>query len=105
MFSRFKGHLFENLIIADLYKQYTNLAQKPNLYFWRDLGETYEIDCITEVNNNIYPIEIKAGENIINDFFKNIEYFKNISNWARLYIVYDGKEKQIRTNFSVLGWQ
>ena len=105
MFSPFKGHLFENLIIADLHKQYTNLALKPNLYFWRDLGGNYEIDFITEVNNNIYPIEIKAGENIINDLFKGIEYFKNISNRARPYIVYGGKEKQIRTNFSVLGWQ
>jgi predicted AAA+ superfamily ATPase len=105
LFSPFKGHLFENLIIADLYKQYTNLALQPNLYFWRDLGGTYEIDCITEVNNNIYPIEIKAGETIINDFFKGIEYFKNISNCERPYIIYGGKEKQIRTNFSVLGWQ
>lgn len=42
--SYLRGNLFENLIIADLHKQYFNCDLVPSLYFWKD--QTHEIDCI-----------------------------------------------------------
>jgi hypothetical protein len=54
-----KGALFENLIINEYHKMYTNKGQKPNLHFWREISGT-EIDLIVDQQ----PIEIKSSETI-----------------------------------------
>ncbi len=66
------GVLFENFIINEFYKHLYNNAINQELCFWRNkIGK--EIDLIIDNNDNIIPIEIKAGKTF------NIDYFKNLT--------------------------
>lgn len=105
--SHFQGALFESLIVSDLYKQYCNAGQRPNLYFWRDAGGAHEIDCIIDNGNVCYPLEIKAGKTIASDSFRGLEYWNDIAkaNPQNAYLVYANTEKQLRKQGTVIGWQ
>lgn len=105
--SPFRGALFENLIIGDLYKQYCNCGIRPPLYFWRGSNELYEIDCILDEGNNLYPVEIKSGQTIATDFFKGLSYWNNLAHADPIngYLIYGGSQGQQRTVGNVLGWR
>lgn len=100
-----KGGLFESMIISDIIKQRFNAGERPNLYFWRDKAGT-EVDCILEQGVSLVPIEIKSGETLTTDFFANIVKWKQIAGNERVdsYVVYGGKEKQVRSQGTALSW-
>lgn len=105
--SPFRGHLFENFIIADLYKQYYNHAINPPLYFWRDQNGNIEIDCIIDKASKQIPIEIKSGATIVPTFFKALGQWNQIAdaNPKDGYIIYGGKSAQNRKSGYVLSWK
>lgn len=105
--SHFQGPIFENMIISDLYKQYCNLGNRPDLYFWRDAGGAHEIDCVLDHGNKLYPLEIKSGQKVTGDFFRGLEYWNEISGSDPMdsYLVYMGQDKQVRKQANVIGWQ
>ncbi len=76
--SYLKGALFENMIIADFYKQLCHQQKQPRLYFWRD-KTGHEIDVIYDKGAHLTPIEIKSGATFQEDFLKNLGY------WYKLY--------------------
>ncbi len=105
--SHFYGALFENWIIADLYKQYCNLGMRPSLYFWRDTGGAHEVDCILDQGNICYPIEIKSGKTITNNFFTGLDFWNSLAKGdpQNAYLVYANDQKQIRKQGNVIGWK
>lgn len=108
--SPFRGPLFENMIITDLYKQYCNRGTIPPLYFWRDQSGAHEIDCILDEGIMHVPLEIKSGQTINPLFFKGLEYWYTLTQTDSAhnnlgYLIYGGTEPQIRSKGQVLGWQ
>jgi len=105
--SPFRGPLFENLIIADLYKQYYNLGFEPSLYFWRDQNGRVEVDGLIDMGNRLIPLEIKSGETIVKSFFEGIAKWAEIANKNPEdgYIIYGGTSEQKRAEGSVISWQ
>jgi len=89
-----KGAIYENFVINDILKQIYNRCEVPAAYFWRDKNG-HEIDLILELNNKIYPIEIKAAKTMSTDYFKNLTYYNKISgNPAEYsYVFYAGDNK------------
>lgn len=73
-----KGALFENLIIADIIKQYTNLGKKARVFFWQSKTH-HEIDLLIEHAGKVYPIEIKSGLTRQEYYFKNIVYWQKLN--------------------------
>jgi predicted AAA+ superfamily ATPase len=52
----FKGHIFETMIMSELYKEEINVGgYMESYYFWRH-SEKYEVDCIVPHHNVIIPI-------------------------------------------------
>lgn len=106
LLNSYYGALFENLIIADLYKQYFNQGFPASLYFWRDKNGTIEVDCLVEQDGKKVPIEIKAGETY------TIHYFDAIKKWQALaahqseqsYVVYAGTQSMIGPHENLLNW-
>jgi len=102
-----RGNIFENMIIADLYKQFANKGQRPPLYFWRDQNGRLEIDCIIDTGTSLIPLEIKSGQTI------NAHFFDGIKAWNELVVadtpgilVYGGSaESYLRSNNQVIGWR
>lgn len=100
------GHLFENLIITDLYKQYYNQGLPAPLYFWRDKNGEIEVDCLINNDHELIPLEIKAGETF------DPSYFKSLSKWntlaknppAKSSVVYGGTQSFEGPNGNLIPW-
>ncbi len=101
-----KGALFENLIIADIKKNYLNRTQNPALFFWRD-NTGNELDCLIEEALLIKGVEIKSSSTIHPDFFKGLEYYNNLSNSTEenSYLIYSGNKNARRKEATVLSWK
>jgi len=107
---RLRGSIFENFVIADLYKQYYNVGKQPPIYFWRDKNGTIEVDCIIEEGRTLYPIEVKSGESIALDYFSNLKKWNVLAHAASLslgssYIMYGGEKSQEWEDWGVIGWK
>jgi len=104
--SPFRGPLFENFIIADLYKQFFNLGFRPALYFWRDKNGKIEVDGLIDLGNKLIPLEIKSGETINSDFFTGIKNWSEMANVnpEDAYIIYAGSSHQSRSAGTVISW-
>lgn len=101
-----RGHIFESFIVADICKQYFNIGKRPPVYFWRDMNGRLEVDCIIEEASNLFPIEIKSGETIASDYFKNLKLW---SKEAKVeaennYVIYGGDLSQKRSHGNIIGW-
>lgn len=101
-----RGAIFETFVIGELMKSHTNAGLTPHLYFWQDKSGK-EIDCLIEKGERLIAVEIKAGQTITEDYFRNLEYWTRLSKSdpADTYVVYAGKENQKRKTGRVLGWR
>lgn len=52
--------IFENLVIADLYKNYLHRGEEPALYYWRTTAGA-EVDLVVSTQSGLIPIEIKLS--------------------------------------------
>lgn len=105
--SPFRGALFESFIISDLHKQYFNMGRRPPLYFWRDKNGYIEVDCIANIGNNLFPIEIKSGETGGTVFFEGLEKWHKMAQTdpSNGYVVYGGKYSQSMNIGNLMSWE
>jgi predicted AAA+ superfamily ATPase len=54
------GAIFENLVVAEIYKTLTHRGEEPVLYFWRTAAGA-EVDLIVENQGGLIPIEVKLS--------------------------------------------
>lgn len=96
-----RGNLFENLVVSEVIKFRYNQGLKSNLYFYRD--KRHEVDLLYKSAEKLMPIEIKSGQSISPDYFKNLEYFNTIfsQNTIDPTVVYASQEEQKRSKAHV----
>lgn len=101
-----RGGLVESCIISDVLKQQYNKEEQPSLYFWRD-NTGNEVDCIIDESQYPVPIEIKSGKTVVEDFFKNINYWDKTADMlqAPRFVIYGGNEDQHWPQAKVLTWK
>jgi hypothetical protein len=102
-----RGNIFENYIMVDAYKQYCNLGMRSPLYFWRDQKGVHEVDCIVDTGLSLVPIEIKSGETITYNFFRELNYWNELAGILPedSFLVYGGAETQERAQGTIIGWR
>lgn len=102
-----RGNIFECFIMADLFKQCFNRGTRPPLYFWRDQNGRLEVDCIIDTGLKLVPLEIKSGETVASDFFKNLLTWDELTQTdpEQNYLVYGGNLEQHRNIGTLMGWQ
>ncbi len=71
------GSIFENFIMNDILKHFTNQGEKPRLYYWRE-SNGIEIDVIIDKGTHAIPIEIKASSTPKLDFLRNIDKVRKL---------------------------
>jgi uncharacterized protein len=98
-----KGALFENMLIADLMKNFFNKATRPPLYFWRD-NTGNELDCLIQEGSKFKSIEIKSSTTIHSDFFKGLHYYQKLNNSSMPYLLYAGKQEMTRKEAEIVSW-
>lgn len=72
-----RGAVFENLIISEMLKQSYNIGLRPSLCFYRE-NSGKEVDVIEEKTDGLNAFEIKAAMTYRKEFFKNMEYLKDL---------------------------
>lgn len=68
---KMRGHLFENLIVAEALKSRFNQGKRSNLYFYRDSNQN-EIDLLMAENGKLNALEIKSAMTYTPDFEKTL---------------------------------
>jgi len=101
-----KGALFESFIISEIIKSKYNSGHEHNCYFWRDKNGT-EIDCLIEKGAELVAIEIKSGQTVTNDWYKNLSYYNSISKDIVIenMIIYGGDHDQLRSSGRIISWK
>lgn len=101
-----QGALFENFIISEFIKSRLNKGLRSNCFFWRD-NKGIEIDCIIENGDRLSPIEIKSGNTFNPHFFKNINYWNNLSGnkTENAYVIYGGDSSRDTEEGKLLSWR
>ena len=88
LFTEFKGSLTENFVIESLVRQDENIP-----CYWSD--ETHEVDFVIQKNNDIYPVEVKAGINVqaasLKKYLLNYGDTKLAIRFSLKNLSYDGK--------------
>lgn len=100
-----RGAIFESFILSEIVKAKYNRGLDRDMFFWQDkVGN--EIDCVLDVSGRMIAVEIKSGETIATDFFKNLRYWRRLSSAPRedCFLVYAGESRQDREECSVLPW-
>lgn len=69
------GSIFENLVIAELFKIFIHRGEEPLLYYWRTASGS-EVDVVIESQDNLIPIEIKHTETPRPEMAKGILNFQ-----------------------------
>lgn len=101
-----KGSIFENFVVAELWKARTNHGKNSNIYFFRDnVGN--EVDILLENGVSVKPVEIKLGSTINNDYFNGLRYYQKINKKksAKSALVYGGSEDQRRGTFDIFSYR
>ena len=106
-----RGHIFENFIISETYKNLLNNAHENNLYYWRD-QKGHEIDLALDNSSYLFPIEIKLSQTFNSGFIKNIKYFNKLQKEigtllpdTNAQVVYCGDKLNIFNNTRITPWQ
>lgn len=102
-----KGALFENLIINEFIKRAWNQGERRRPYFWRD-SRGHEIDCLLTGGTKVTPVEIKAGKTMVDDYFKDIAYWRRLLNdedAGHGYVVYGGEMSLQTSNGRFIAWK
>jgi uncharacterized protein len=101
-----KGSLFENMMIAEFFKQTEHNNDLPEAWFWRDAAG-HEIDLLIQDGFTLRLFEIKATQTITSDAFKGFNYFEKMNDKYLLQkaLLYTGHDKQARKNGEVIPWK
>lgn len=89
-----RGALFENWVVSEVVKHFTNQGQRPPIYFWQDKTGR-EVDLLVETNGKLIPIEIKAGQTMRPDYFDQLAYWNELSGNSsqNSFVVYGGSKR------------
>lgn len=102
---RMRGHLFENMVVADIVKRRANEGKSTELMFYRDSNGN-EIDLLVPVGQALEGYEIKSSSTYNSSFEKG---FKSIteqlaSRLSRRAIVYCGSQERLGSPVEVLNY-
>jgi uncharacterized protein len=99
------GNIFENMVIAEYYKQNEHQYKSLDYWYWQDSNKN-EVDLLTVEGDRFDIIEIKSTSTVMEKLFDNMNKFEftsgNKVNSKTL--VYGGNEDQNRTKYQVKGW-
>ncbi len=99
-----RGALFENMVMADVMKNYYNRGVRPPVYFWRD-SKGLEVDLIIEESLALKAVEIKSGSTLHPDYFSALEKLEGLAGTPLTkFLVYGGQSGSVRKGTTVLPW-
>lgn len=85
------GAIFENLVVAEVFKTHLHRGEEARLYFWRT-ASGWEVDLLVETQEELIPIEIKHTETIRPEQARSLLQFQKefADRTQRGYIIHPG---------------
>jgi predicted AAA+ superfamily ATPase len=104
--NRLKGHVFENMVLAEYQKQNHHLYLHQEYYFWQD-SNAHEVDILMKKGQGFSIFEVKATQTITTALFKEMDRFEEVAAPAKVSktLIYGGTKNEKRTKYDVLSWQ
>lgn len=101
-----RGHLFENMVVAEYWKAAMNAGRTDALYFWRD-STGNEVDLLIEDGMRFIPVEIKSGTTLNGDFLRSLKRFAEFAGEDSHdpALIYGGEGGMTWRGVSVMGWK
>lgn len=101
-----RGHLFENMVVAEYWKAAMNAGRTDAVYFWRD-STGNEVDLLIEDGMRLIPVEIKAGATLNGDFLRGLKRFSEFAGEDSHdpTLIYGGEGGMSWHGVRVMGWQ
>lgn len=86
-----RGNLFENLVVADARKSFTNRARDPRMAVYRT-EKGFEIDLMLSHGSQVRPVEVKSCQTFNKDLVRNLKaYMAADPRAVAPLLVYDGE--------------
>lgn len=102
-----RGNIFENMVIAELFKARFNRGEMANIYFLRGArGE--EVDVVLEYANHLRLVEVKATATVRASLLKGLEYWgHNLEDIkTQLFLVHGGVAEPVHFGETeTMSWQ
>lgn len=100
-----RGTIFESWVISELCKSYYHTGQQPSMYYFRDSNNN-EVDLLLDFGSKVLPIEIKSGQTINSEFFKGLEYWRELTGQkdSPAVLIYGGDSPTSFKGIKVLSW-
>ncbi len=101
-----RGNIFEAWVLGEILKNKFNRKMYFNLSFWQN-KTGLEVDAIISRGKKSLALEIKAGQTLSPDYFKNLTLWQEVSKTSSkdCYLIYAGDESQNREFAQVIPWQ
>ncbi|MDA8254639.1 MAG: ATP-binding protein [Betaproteobacteria bacterium] len=101
-----RGHLFENMVVAEYWKAAMNAGRTDALYFWRD-STGNEVDLLIEDGRRLIPIEIKSGATLNGDYVRGLNRFAEFAgkDSHNPVLVYGGEGGMNWHGADIMGWK
>lgn len=101
-----RGHLFENMVVAEYWKAAMNAGRTEALYFWRD-STGNEVDLLIEDGAHLIPIEIKSGATLNGDYVRGLNRFAEFAGKGshNPVLIYGGEGGMNWHGVRVMGWK
>ena len=85
-----RGSLFENMVVADIRKGFTNSGRDPRMSFYRT-EKGFEVDVIVSAGGKVVPIEIKSSMTYGKNLTRNLDLYCDADPAAVTpLLIYDG---------------
>jgi predicted AAA+ superfamily ATPase len=99
-----RGNLFENMLVAEIFKMRYNKGLPATLYYLRD-AKGNEVDCVMEQAGQLIFMEIKMSETLLPAHFKNMTAFRKLLPSAPAgYVIYAGQDA-VYSGVQFYNWQ
>lgn len=102
---RMRGHLFENMVVADMVKRRAHEGKNTDLMFYRDSNGN-ELDLLVPVGQSLEGYEIKSSTTYNNTFEKGFHSVTDQLNTrlVRRAVVYGGTQERLNAPIEVLNY-
>jgi uncharacterized protein len=103
------GGLFENMIVMEVMKHFSNHGLPGKLFFFRD-SNGQEVDLVIDQGLTQIPIEIKSSGTFNPDFYKGLKYWRVLTENSpetttkHGFVIYAGEQTINGTDNSLLMW-
>lgn len=98
------GIIFENLVVAELFKFKAHSQSEQEMYYFRD-SNGLEVDLL-EVNGfKTMMMEMKSSKTFKPKFLESMKKLKLLDPTMDIKVIYDGKEEVALSDYSVINWR